>query len=161
MKEIKLTPKRKEIVELMNFNSIFDVLTYFPFRYEHYKTEKLSYSMHNKKVTFDGTISSKVKIDRITGGRMKTTFTLTNNSDMVKVVMFNKFANTKFLYEGAKLVISGKYNAFINEITVSSFFIGCNARSGTSNFDLAVGLIPHAVIARSDATRQSHCVDSD
>ena len=124
MQELKLTPKRKEIVELMNFNSIFDILTYFPYRYEHYKMEKLTYSMHNKKVTFDGVISSKVKIDRITGGRMKTTFTLINGNDMVKVVMFNKFANTKFLYEGASLVVSGKYNAFINEISVSSFFIG-------------------------------------
>ena len=26
MEKIKLTPKRKEIIELMNFNSIFDVL---------------------------------------------------------------------------------------------------------------------------------------
>ena len=73
MQNLKLTPKRKEIVELMNFNSIFDVLTYFPYRYEHYKMEKLTYSMHNKKVTFDGKIFGKVKIDRITGGRMKTT----------------------------------------------------------------------------------------
>ena len=60
MQELKLTQKRKEIVELMNFNSNFDILTYFPYRYEHYKMEKLTYSMHNKKVTFDGVISSKV-----------------------------------------------------------------------------------------------------
>lgn len=124
MQNLKLTPKRKEIVELMNFNSIFDVLTYFPYRYEHYKMEKLTYSMHNKKVTFDGKIFGKVKIDRITGGRMKTTFKLINNGDEVNVVMFNKFANTKFLYEGANLVVIGKYNSFINEISVSSFFIG-------------------------------------
>ena len=32
--------------------------------------------------------------------------------------MFNKFANTKFLYEAPNLVVSGKYNSFINEITV-------------------------------------------
>lgn len=124
MLELKLTPKRKEIVELMQFNSIFDVLTYFPYRYEHYKVEKLSYSMHNKKITFDGKIIGKVKIDRISGSRMKTTFKLSNLDNEINVVMFNRFANTKFLYEGANLVVSGKYNAFINEISVSSFFIG-------------------------------------
>lgn len=124
MEKIKLTPKRKEIIELMNFNSIFDVLKYYPYRYDHYKHQKLSYSLHDKKVCFEGIITSKVKIERITKGRMKTSFTITNKDDFVKVVMFNRFANTSFLYEGASIVIMGKYNAFINEISVSNFFIG-------------------------------------
>ena len=72
MQNLKLTPKRKEIVELMNFNSIFDVLTYFPYRYEHYKMEKLTYSMHNKKVTFDGKIYD-VKPGKIVAGRLDVT----------------------------------------------------------------------------------------
>lgn len=124
MEKIKLTPKRKEIIELMGFNSIFDVLRYYPYRYDHYAHSKLSLSMHDTKVCFDGVIVSKVKIERITKGRMKTTFTIANKDDSVKVVMFNKFANTNFLYEGASIVILGKYNAFINEISVSNFFIG-------------------------------------
>lgn len=124
MEKIKLTPKRKEIIELMNFNSIFDVLKYYPYRYDHYKHQKLTYSLHDKKVCFEGIITSKVKIERITKGRMKTSFTIINKDDFVKVVMFNRFANTSFLYEGASIVIMGKYNAFINEISVSNFFMG-------------------------------------
>ena len=31
MEKIKLTPKRKEIIQLMNFNSINDVLRYYPY----------------------------------------------------------------------------------------------------------------------------------
>ena len=124
MEKIKLTPKRKEIIELMGFNSIFDVLKYYPYRYDHYKHEIPSYSKHDSKICFDGIISSSVKIERITKGRMKTSFTLVNGNHDVKVVMFNKFANTKFLYQGASIVVIGKYNAFSNEISVSSFFIG-------------------------------------
>ena len=51
MENIKLTPKRKEIVSLMNFDSVMSVLRYYPYRYEHYKLEKLSFSMHDKKIT--------------------------------------------------------------------------------------------------------------
>ena len=36
MENIKLTPKRKEIVSLMNFDSVMSVLRYYPYRYEHY-----------------------------------------------------------------------------------------------------------------------------
>lgn len=124
MENIKLTPKRKEIVELMNFNSIFDVLRYYPYRYDHYKIEKLTYSKHNQKVTFEGKIKGKVKIERINKGRMKTSFELVSENDEVKIVMFNHFVNTKFLHEGVNLVVMGKYNSFINEITVSSFNVG-------------------------------------
>lgn len=124
MEKIKLTEKRKEIIQLLDFSSILDVLRYYPYRYEHFKNIDLSMSLHNQKVTFEGEIISNVKVERITKGRMKTSFTVSNSNQFVKVVMFNRFANTKFLYENAKIVLSGKYNAFTNEITVSNFFMG-------------------------------------
>ena len=89
MENIKLTPKRKEIVSLMNFDSIMSVLRYYPYRYEHYKLEKLSFSMHDKKITFQGKIVSKVKIDRIAKGRMKTSFIIDNGAQSLNVIMFN------------------------------------------------------------------------
>ena len=101
MENIKLTPKRKEIVSLMNFDSVMSVLRYYPYRYEHYKLEKLSFSMHDKKITFQGKIISKVKIERITKGRMKTSFIIDNGVQSLNVIMFNAFANKSFLYEGA------------------------------------------------------------
>ena len=124
MENIKLTPKRKEIVSLMNFDSIMSVLRYYPYRYEHYKLEKLSFSMHDKKITFQGKIVSKVKIDRIAKGRMKTSFIIDNGAQSLNVIMFNTFANKSFLYEGASIVVSGKYNSLRNELSVSTFFMG-------------------------------------
>ena len=72
MKNLKLTPKRKEIVELMNFDSSFSVLRYYPYRYDHFKVDELSFSLHEKKVTFEGKVFEKVRIDRISKGRNKT-----------------------------------------------------------------------------------------
>ena len=123
MEKIKLTPKRKEIIQLMNFNSINDVLRYYPYRYDIYKNDFLSMNLHDKKVSFEGIITSKVKVERITHGRVKTSFVVTNDKQDVKVVMFNKFAN-KYIYEADKIVVTGKYNSFNNEISVSSFFMG-------------------------------------
>ena len=42
MDKINITPKRKEIMELMNFNSLFDVLRYYPYRYEILKNDQAS-----------------------------------------------------------------------------------------------------------------------
>lgn len=124
MENIKLTPKRKEIVSLMKFDSLDSVLRYYPYRYDIYKQTTLSMSLHEKKVTFEGKIISNVKTERISNGRTKTTFTIVNKSDMVKVIIFNKMIISKFLSEGTNLVVSGKYNAFKNEIAVSNYFLG-------------------------------------
>ena len=124
MKNLKLTEKRKEIVKAMNFDSSISVLRYYPYRYDHFHVEPLSFSMHDKKVTFEGKVFGKVKFERISNGRNKTSFLLVNNSQQVKVILFNKFATTKIFNENANVVVSGKYNAFVNEISVSTFFLG-------------------------------------
>ena len=120
----KLTPKRKEIVQTMNFDSLFSVLRYYPYRYDYFKHTTPSFSLHDKKITFEGKISSNIKIERITKGRMKTSFTITSKEHTVKVVMFNKFASSKIFSINSNIVVSGKYNSFNNEITVSAFFLG-------------------------------------
>lgn len=124
MENIKLTEKRKEIISLLHFHSIMDILRYYPYRYDHYQNDVLKMSLHEQKVSFEGKIASKVKMERITKGRIKTSFVVANKEQSVKVIMFNHFANTKFLYEGAKMVLIGKYNYFLNEISVSNFFMG-------------------------------------
>ena len=50
MAKIKLTTTRQEIVNKMSFKSIEDILRYYPYRYDIYKDEALSMSLHNQKV---------------------------------------------------------------------------------------------------------------
>lgn len=123
MEKIYLTIKRKEIIETMGFLNILEILRYYPYRYEIYQDEILNMSKHLKKVSFVGKIASNVKVDYITKGRTKTSFIIQNNKQSVKAIMFNRFVNKKFLYEGANIIVSGKYNAFNNEISVSSFYM--------------------------------------
>jgi len=124
MEKIKLTPKRKEIIETMNFNSVMDVLRYYPYRYDYYSHQKPSFSLHDKKISFEGIVVSKITTIKIKGNRVKTTFVLKNNNDFVNVVLFNRFAISSYVKEGTSLVVTGKYNSFNNEIAVSNFFVG-------------------------------------
>lgn len=121
MENIKLTPKRKEIIEQMNFHSLMEILRYYPYRYDIYRNETLSMSKHLQKVSLIGIIISKVKVEYLPGKKMKISFKVISNDFIVNIIMFNRFANTKFLYENAKIALIGKYNAFKNEISVSSF----------------------------------------
>lgn len=123
MEKIKLTNKRKEIVELMNFDSIMSVLRYYPNRYEIYKNDVLSMSLHDKKVTFEGNIVSNILVEKINNNRRKISFRLANKTNDVLVVMFNSSAITKFLFINTHLVVNGKYNAFKNEIVVSKYLL--------------------------------------
>ena len=122
MEKIKLTTTRQEIVNKMNFSSIEDILRYYPYRYDIYKDEVLSMALHNQKVCVEGFIISKIKVEHF-NNRVKTSFTIKTKTNEVKVSMFNKFAN-KYLKENASIVVLGKYNAFYNEISVASFFVG-------------------------------------
>ena len=71
MEKYKLTPKRKEIMQLLNFNNLFDVLRYYPYRYDYYCNEFLSMEKHDKKVSFEGIITKNIKIERINRNRIK------------------------------------------------------------------------------------------
>ncbi|MDY2889508.1 MAG: ATP-dependent DNA helicase RecG [Candidatus Caccosoma sp.] len=122
MEKIKLTTTRQEIVNKMSFKSIEDILRYYPYRYDIYKDEALSMSLHNQKVCVEGFIISKIKVEHF-NNRVKTSFVIKTKTNEVKLTMFNKFAN-KYIKDNSSIVALGKYNAFYNEISVSSFFVG-------------------------------------
>ena len=63
MNEMKLTPKRIEINTIMNFDSPFDVLRYYPYRHEILELSHLDFSSHDKKVCVEGRIISDIKTD--------------------------------------------------------------------------------------------------
>lgn len=121
---IKLTKKREEIMQIMQFNNLFNVLRYYPYRYDILKeTIKPTMEDHNKKITIEGFIMSDIKVNYISKSRQKTMFNVTNNFLSINVVMFNRFWY-KSLKRGSHVIVYGKYDAFKNEITASTFMVG-------------------------------------
>lgn len=124
MKKLNLTQKRKEILQSLNINSPFNLLRYYPYKYEHLELAKLSMKLHDKKITIQGSIFGKVKVDYFSKNKCRVMLEIIYNDDLVKIIMFNRFGWSKVLTEGMHLVVTGKYNAFKNEIVASSFFVG-------------------------------------
>lgn len=124
MESIKLTPKRKEIMEEMNFHDLLDVLRYYPYRYDHLKRSDLSFSLHDQKVYVDGPIITDIQNNLFSKKKMKTIFSIAYQDKEVKIILFNRFGWSKILKKGTNLVVIGKYNAFRQEIVASGFFIG-------------------------------------
>ena len=90
MKEIKLTPKRREALAQLGINSTEDLLNYFPYRYE--KLEFLDYHLWtvNSRVIVEGKVFSRPKMFRFGSRKSVLHFELGNDQDVFKISVFNQ-----------------------------------------------------------------------
>lgn len=108
MKEIKLTPKRREALAQLGINSTEDLLNYFPYRYE--KLEFLDYHLWtvNSRVIVEGKVFSRPKMFRFGSRKSVLHFELGNDQDVFKISVFNQ-PWYKTLQIGDHLTVVGKY----------------------------------------------------
>lgn len=108
MKEIKLTPKRKEALAQLGINNTEDIINYFPYRYE--KLEFLDYHQWsvNNRVVVEGEVFSRPKAARFGRGKSVIHFELGNDQDVFRITVFNQpwYRNLEI---GQHLTIVGKY----------------------------------------------------
>lgn len=123
MVKFQLTSKRKEILQSLEIKDPFLICRYYPYRYNHYSLEPLSFALHNQKVTIQGKIVDIV-VEHYRPKKCKTTLTIKYLDDIVTVLLFNRFAWSRILKKDMHLVVQGKYNAFKNEIAASKFYVG-------------------------------------
>ncbi|MBQ3385025.1 MAG: ATP-dependent DNA helicase RecG [Erysipelotrichaceae bacterium] len=108
MKEIKLTPKRKEALAQLGINNTEDIINYFPYRYD--RLEFLDYHQWelNSKVIVEGEVFSRPKVARFGRGKSVIHFELGNRQDVFRITVFNQpwYRNLEI---GQHLTIVGKY----------------------------------------------------
>lgn len=108
MKEIKLTPKRKEALAQLGINNTEDIINYFPYRYD--RLEFLDYHQWelNSKVVVEGEVFSCPKVARFGRGKSVIHFELGNRQDVFRITVFNQpwYRNLEI---GEHLTIVGKY----------------------------------------------------
>ena len=108
MKEIKLTPKRKEALAQLGINNTEDIINYFPYRYD--RLEFLDYHQWelNSKVVVEGEVFSRPKVARFGRGKSVIHFELGNRQDVFRITVFNQpwYRNLEI---GEHLTIVGKY----------------------------------------------------
>lgn len=124
MNKFNLTQKRKEIMECMQYHSLFDVLRNYPYRYERFISEPLDMTKHKQKITIEGIITGGIKVDTFGYKKTRTSFFIKYQQDFIKIILFQRFSWSKVLKDGQNVVVTGKLNYYKKEIVASKFFAG-------------------------------------
>ena len=119
LKELKLTPKRKEICEKLNLNSSDDILSYYPFRYEEYEKVPYSQFREGNQVCFVGELISYPSTFR-RGNLSTTRFKVLYEEEIISVTIFNR-PWIRSIGMNETLTIIGKYDGN-NKVTASNYY---------------------------------------
>ena len=120
LKDVKgIGPKSLSLLNKININTIEDLVTHYPFRYDVLKRDELSSIDDGERIIIDGKIESMPILMRFKAGLNKMNFRLVTQSGVVGVSIFNRaFLKSKLLV-GTDVIVIGKLDKGKNIITAS------------------------------------------
>ena len=117
-------PKSLSLLNKININSIEDLVTHYPFRYDFLERNELSKVEDGEKITIDGKIESMPILMRFKAGLNKMNFRLVTQSGVVGVSIFNRAFLKSQLSVGTGVTVIGKLDKTKNVITASDIKMG-------------------------------------
>ena len=120
IKDLKLTDKRKKILNSLNLFSIKDILEYYPFRYDILKRTSYDEFKENEYVLFECVIINR-PVTSYFGRRNATRFKVMFEDNELSVVIFNRNWINR-LAVGTRIVIQGKYEGN-NKVTATNYYV--------------------------------------
>ena len=124
LKNVKgIGPKTLEYLNEIGINSITDLITYYPYRYNFYKPQSLDNINENETILINGIISSPVKIFYIKKNLNKISFKVNTNNKLVNAVIFNRAFIKPHLTIGKTISLIGKYVVKSNTFTANDIKI--------------------------------------
>ena len=120
LEQIKgLGPKTINILRRLGINNTYDLMTYYPFRYEVIKKTDLNLLNDGDKVVIDGIIEVSATILYLRNHKDKMDFKLNTGNKLINVTIFNRgFLKSKLII-GTNVTIIGKYDKKKNSIIAS------------------------------------------
>lgn len=103
-------PKKLQALNKLGINTIEDLLTYYPFRYEDLTVKQLSDVADGEKVVLKGVIAAPPVVSHFGRAKTRLNFGLLVENDLVKVTFFNQGYLAKQLSTGQEVAIYGKYD---------------------------------------------------
>ena len=117
-------PRALSLLNKININTVEDLLTHYPFRYDILERNELSQVEDGDKITIDGKVESVPILMRFKAGLNKMNFRLVTQSGVVGVSIFNRaFLKSKLLV-GTDVIVIGKFDKSKNVITASDIKMG-------------------------------------
>ena len=117
-------PKYLTLLNKLGINTVDDLLTYYPMRYEILKRSDLKNIEEDEKVIIDGKVDSIPLVLRFNKGLNKMNFRLAFKDGVVGVSIFNRAFMKTHLGIGANVIAIGKYDKVKNVITASDLRFG-------------------------------------
>lgn len=103
-------PKKQEALSELQINTIFDLLSYYPFRYDDFEVKNINDIVDQEKVTLKGTIASEPTVVHYGRRRNILNIRFLINNDIVKVTFFNQPWLKKQLPVGKEVLIYGRFD---------------------------------------------------
>ena len=120
VKEVKgVGSKSLDLLNKLNINTVEDLVTHYPFRYEKLERNSLQEIEDGQKIVIDGKIESMPILMRFKAGLNKMNFRLVTQSGVVGVSIFNRAFLKTQLTVGTNVIIIGKLDKAKNIITAS------------------------------------------
>ncbi|MDO4941088.1 MAG: ATP-dependent DNA helicase RecG [Erysipelotrichaceae bacterium] len=131
LKDLKLTAKRQEICKRLGFNSSYDVLSYYPYKYDNYEIVRYKDFKIGETIMFEAELITSPSTFRY-GKRSTTRFKVLYDDEQLLVTIFNR-PWIRNLDINDKVVIIGKYDGN-NKVTALNYY--------TKDVNELVGIVP-------------------
>ncbi len=125
LKDVKgIGPKSLSLLNKIGINTIEDLVTHYPFRYELLERNELGSTDDGEKIVIDGKVESIPILMRFKAGLNKMNFRLVTPSGVVGVSIFNRAFLKNQLSVGTGITVIGKLDKGKNVITASDIKMG-------------------------------------
>jgi ATP-dependent DNA helicase RecG len=114
----------EEILNDVGIYTIYDLLEYFPYRYEDNSLKDLEDVKHEERVTVEGKVHSEPSLQFYGKKRSRLTFRLLVGRYLLSVVCFNRPYFKNKLSIDATVTVTGKWDKHRQTITVSNLLFG-------------------------------------
>lgn len=113
------------LLKKLNINTVDDLVTHYPYRYEFIKCSNLKEKCEDDKVIIDGKVEMIPILVRLKGNLNKMNFRLaTSTKEIVGVSIFNRAYLKNQLLVGTNITVFGKYEKNKNVILASEIRMG-------------------------------------
>ncbi|MCI5733882.1 MAG: ATP-dependent DNA helicase RecG [Tenericutes bacterium] len=113
------------LLKKLNINTVDDLVTHYPYRYEFIKRSNLKEKCEDDKVIIDGKVEMIPILVRLKGNLNKMNFRLaTSTKEIVGVSIFNRAYLKNQLLVGTNITVFGKYEKNKNAILASEIRMG-------------------------------------
>lgn len=109
LKAIRISEKKQEILKNLNIFCVEDLLTHYPFRYEHIEIIPFEQWQKDDKIALEGVIVDRAHVMRLGGKKSITRFHVANEEGEFAISLFNRPWVSQF-QAGSKITILGRYD---------------------------------------------------